>query len=184
MVYLRIETPEETNLKFLTSKARVAPLVKQPIPRPEIVSAFILARLIARVKTVLEGLILISHVRCWTDSKVALYWIRGEDHEWKQFAQNRVCEIRSLVPPTAWSHCSSKGNSADIASRGKSPAALAESMRLPEPEWFKFKEQVREVDLSDLEDQVPTETLQELKAKHHSQEPTNLSLLAESSTIF
>ena len=85
VVYLRIETPEETHLKFLTSKTRVAPLVKQPIPRLELLSALILARLIARVKTVLEGLILISYVRCWTDSKVALYWIRGEDREWKQF---------------------------------------------------------------------------------------------------
>ena len=183
VVYLRIETTEETHLKFLTSKTRVAPLVKQTIPRLELLSALILARLIARVKTVLEGLIRISHVRCWTDSKVALYWIRGEDREWKQFVQNRVCEIRSLVPPTAWSHCSSKDNPADTASRGKSPAALAESRWFPGPEWLKFKEQVKEVELSNLDDQVPAETLQELKAKHHCQEPTNLSLLAESSTI-
>jgi len=56
-------------------------------------------------------------------------------------------------------------------------------MWLPGPEWLKFKEHVKEVELSDLEDQVPTETLQERKAKHHSQESKNLSLLAESSTI-
>ena len=53
----------------------------------------------------------------------------------------------------------------------------------PRPKWLKFKEQVEEVELSDLEDQVPPESLQELKAKHHSQEPTSLSLLIESSTI-
>ena len=168
-MYLRIETPEDTHLKLLTSKASVAPSVKQTVPRVELLSAFILARLIARVKTVLEGFIRISHVRCWTDSKVALYWIRGEDREWKQFVRNRVCEIRSLVPLTAWSHCSTKENPADIASSGKSPAALAESMWLPGLEWLKFKEQVKEAELSDLEDQGPTENLQERKAKHHSQ---------------
>ena len=73
VVYLRIETTEETHLTFLTSKTRVALLVKQTIPRLELLSALILARLIARVKTVLEGLIRISHVRSWADSKVALY---------------------------------------------------------------------------------------------------------------
>ena len=49
---------EETHLTFLTSKTRVAPLVKQTIPRLELLLALILARLIASVKTVLEGLTL------------------------------------------------------------------------------------------------------------------------------
>jgi len=101
VVYLKIETPDKTYLKFVTSKTRVAPLVEKIIPRHELLSALILARLISHVRTVLEEFILISHVRCWSDSEVALCWIRGEDRKWKQFVQNRVCEIRSLVPPNA-----------------------------------------------------------------------------------
>ena len=49
---------EETHLTLLASKTRVAPLVKQTIPRLELLLALILARLIASVKTVLEGLTL------------------------------------------------------------------------------------------------------------------------------
>ena len=131
VVHLKIETADETYLKF------VAPLVEQTIPRLELLSALILARLISHIKSVLEEVIPISHVRCWSDSEVALYWIRGENREWKQFVQNRVCEIRSLVPPDAWSHCSSKDNPADIASRGTSPAILAESTWVSGPDWFK-----------------------------------------------
>ena len=124
VVYLKIETADETYLKFVTSKTRVAPLVEQTIPRLQLLSALILVRLISHNQSVLEEVIPMSHVRCWSDSEVALYWIhiRGENREWKQFVQNRVCEIRRLVPPDAWSHCSSKDNPADIASRGTSPA--------------------------------------------------------------
>ena len=57
-----------------------------------------------------EELIPISHLRCRRGSEVALCWIRGEDRELTQFVQNRVREIRRLVPPTARGHCSSKEN--------------------------------------------------------------------------
>ena len=134
VVYLRIETAEDVQLKFVTSKTRVAPLVKQTIPRLELLSALILARLISHVRSSLKEFIQISHVRCWTDYEVALHWIRGESRKWKQFVQNRALEIRSLIPPEAWSHCSSKDNPADIPLSGTSPAALSESMWFPGPE--------------------------------------------------
>lgn len=107
VVYLRIEIPEGTYLRFVTSKTRVAPLVEQTIPRLELLSALILARLVSHVRSALESFIPISHVRCRSDSEVTLHWIRGEDHKWKQFVQNWLCEIRSLVPSHASSHCSS-----------------------------------------------------------------------------
>lgn len=63
VVYLKIETADETYLKFVTSKTRVAPLVEQTIPRLELLSALILARLISHIQSVLEEVIPISHVR-------------------------------------------------------------------------------------------------------------------------
>ncbi|XP_015774440.1 PREDICTED: uncharacterized protein LOC107352643 [Acropora digitifera] len=92
VVYLKIKTVDETYLKFVTSKTRVAPLVEQTIPRLELLSALILARLISHIQSVLEEVNPIPHVTCWSDSEVALYWIRGEDREWKQFVQNRVAK--------------------------------------------------------------------------------------------
>ena len=114
VVYLRIETAEDVQLKFVTSKTRVAPLVKQTIPRLELLSALILARLISHVRSSLKEFIQISQVRCWTDSEVALHWIRGESRKWKQFLQNRALEIRSLIPPEA---CHQKGASTGAEGR-------------------------------------------------------------------
>ena len=54
VVYLKIETVDKTYLKFLTSKTRVAPLVEKTIPRHELLSALILARLISHIRSVLE----------------------------------------------------------------------------------------------------------------------------------
>ena len=39
----------------------------------------------------------LSNPVCFTDSKVALYWIQGVKHEWKQFDENGVATIRNLV---------------------------------------------------------------------------------------
>ena len=46
-----------------------------------------------------------TRTKCFTDSKVALFRIRGLEKEWKQFIQNRVNEIRKLVPGECWDHC-------------------------------------------------------------------------------
>lgn len=141
LVYLKTETADEIYLRFVTSKTRVAQLVEQTIPRLELSSALILAGLVSHVQSDLEEFSPVSHVRCLSDSEVALYWTREEDREWKQFVKNRVCDIRSLFPPNAWSHCSRKDNPADIASRRLSPTVLAESTWVSGPDWLKsYKE--------------------------------------------
>lgn len=66
-------------------------------------------------------------VRCYTDSQVALYWIRGKEKEWKPFVQNRVQEIRRNVHPNFWSHCPGRSNPADLPSRGLGMIELAVS---------------------------------------------------------
>ena len=68
----------------------------------------------------------ITDLTCWTDSKVALAWIKGEEREWKPFVQNRVNEIRTLVPVNSWRHCRGKNNPANIPSRGMSQSELSE----------------------------------------------------------
>ncbi|XP_071517674.1 uncharacterized protein [Panulirus ornatus] len=55
---------------------------------------------------------------CWTDSKVALSWIKGDPNRWKTFVANRVTEIQSLIPPVQWKHIPGKDNPADLISRG------------------------------------------------------------------
>ncbi|XP_066940953.1 uncharacterized protein [Macrobrachium rosenbergii] len=55
---------------------------------------------------------------CWTDSTVALSWIKGDPSRWKPFVANRVMEIQSLTSPDCWYHCPGKDNPADLISRG------------------------------------------------------------------
>ena len=66
----------------------------------------------------------------------------GMDKEWKQFVQNRVTEIRELVPVQSWRHCPVAQNPAGITSRGASPAELREKydLWLYEPAWLSSSE--------------------------------------------
>ena len=68
--------PEQAH--FVASKTRVSPLTKQTIPWLELLSCLLLARLITHVKAVLTTVIKIQLGLCLTDSKVALFWIRGK----------------------------------------------------------------------------------------------------------
>eukprot|EP00795_Rhopilema_esculentum_P011332 gene11332-biopygen11586 len=70
----------QTNL--VMSKSRVAPLTKMSIPRLELLSALILARLIVTVNNALSPICHVKVMRCWTDSITTLHWIRGDAKEW------------------------------------------------------------------------------------------------------
>lgn len=76
-------------------------------------------------------------LQCFTDSRVALYWIQGTDKEWKPFVRNRVAEIRQKVSPEQWSHCPGETNPADLPSRGLSLLELSVSkLWRHDPEWL------------------------------------------------
>ena len=127
VVYLRIETMQGISTQLVMSKTRVAPLKRSTIPRLELLAALILARLVVRVKEALQPVAQVNEVFCWTDSMTTLHWIKGIDKEYKQFVQNRVTEIRQLIPIESWNHCPGYENPADLPSRGMSAEALQES---------------------------------------------------------
>ena len=110
---------------------------------------------------------------CFTDSQVALFWVRGVDKDWKPFVQNRVEEIRRLVVPVqCWSHCPGKDNPADIPSRGLTPIELSLSKLWRNgPEWLTTK---LECYTSDSDADIPEECLMEMKA---SDKPNTLHSL-------
>ena len=110
--------------QFLACKTRVAPLQSITIPRLELLSALLLARLINTVSSALESSLPALEMECYTDSTVALHWIKGTGREWKAFVQNRVEENRKKVPPERWKHCSGATNPADLPSRGSTIAEL------------------------------------------------------------
>ena len=107
----------EIYAKLIASKSRVAPLKKLTMPRLELMSATLLARLVHTVKSALKLHLEISRTTYWLDSKTALCWIQNQG-EWKQFVRHRVNEILQLSKKHDWRHCPGEDNVADIGSRG------------------------------------------------------------------
>ena len=137
-MYLVTESESGVQVDFVIGKTKVSPLKSQTIPQLELLSAVLLARLIHSVAESIQDDLQLSSLCCYTDSTVALHWIQGTDKCWKTFVQNRVSEIRTLVPLENWAHCSGRENPADLPSRGLTMQELAASnLWLNGPVWLK-----------------------------------------------
>lgn len=175
VIYLLMKGDSESYSCLVASKTRVAPLSKQTIPRLELISALLLSKLISQVSTALKDELPLEPPRCYTDSKVALYWIRGENKEWKQFIQNRVTSIRRLCPQQLWDHCDGSSNPADIPSRGRSLSdETTLTLWLNGPQWLHCGKEPGQQSSDSSSGNMPEECLAELK---------NSTTAAESSTF-
>lgn len=126
--YIKVE--DKDKIRLLCSKTRVAPDPKKSVstPRLELLSNLLLARLGEYVEKALNTEF---EKILWTDSAIALWWIKGEAGRWKQFVHNRVMEIREKIPTDSVRHCPGLQNPADIASRGASVRQL-----IDKPDWW------------------------------------------------
>ena len=155
-VYLLCKQESVTRAQLLTSKTRVAPLKEQSIPRLELTSARILARLVETVKKALENQVQIRNTTLWLDSTTALLWIKNVG-EWKPFVQNRVKEILRLTSRNDWRYCPTGCNPADIGSRGIKASKLKDNQLWREgPDWLATNQWPNE-----MPNATPEETEQE-----------------------
>lgn len=119
VVYLRTITDSgAVHLSFLCAKTRVAPLKRISIPRLELCAAVLLSDLLSAVESVYRDLLRVSSVFAYTDSTVALSWIRSSPHKWTTFVSNRITYVQERLSSSQWSHVASERNPADWASRG------------------------------------------------------------------
>ena len=140
VIYLVYTTNTGRYTRMLTSKTRVAPLKELSIPRLELMSALMLARLMSNVETALSHQAGVKRSRLWLDSMTALHWIMNRG-EWKQFVRHRVNEILKLSEKGDWSHCPGEENPADIGSRGVAAQELKQSeLWWHGPMWLKERE--------------------------------------------
>ena len=117
------------------------------------------ARLISDIADSLSTRIDLKESKCFTDSQVTLFWIKGTGKDWKPFVQNRVNEVRKLVPAECWDHYSGKENPADIPSRGLTPLELSVSQVWNNgPEWLKTS-----INVTPLQEKIPELCVAELK---------------------
>ena len=121
---------------IVTSKSKVAPLKETSIPRLELLGAFILSKLILRVRSVMERLLVVTRIHCWTDSMVVLYWLNSK-RDLKQFVRNRVNKIKDRVEVSNWKHCPGKENPSDLLTRGTwSRDEFFNGLWLRGPDWL------------------------------------------------
>ena len=110
------------------------------MPRLELLSSLLAIRLGEAVRKALH----IEHwkITYWSDSLVALGWIRGEPSRWRPFVKNQVETIQSVSKKEWWRHCPGLQNPADLASRGApAPALVNSQLWWNGPEWLKLEEE-------------------------------------------
>ena len=143
VAYLRV-VANNAVVRLLSAKTKVCPLSsihesstndsteKPPdftIPRKELVSCLLGARM---AKVIIETLAMDDlTVFYWSDSMIALSWIRGTNRKWKQFVTNRVDQIKKLSNPRNWRFVKGTENVADMATRGVEMKKLIKS-----EEWW------------------------------------------------
>lgn len=124
VIYLTVPT-DSTSFKsqLLTSKSRVAPLKSLTIPRLELSACLLLAQLVQKVLGAIRHPV--DSVKLWSDSTIALAWIKTSPHLLKTFVSNRVAQIQELSKDFQWQHIPSEHNPADLISRGLDAKTLA-----------------------------------------------------------
>ncbi|XP_017875054.1 uncharacterized protein LOC108621956 [Ceratina calcarata] len=123
-VYMRVAYAEDTSTVLLVAKTKVAPVKAVSVPRLELCGAVLLAKLLVTVK---NGLDVTTTITAWTDSSVALCWIKGHASLWKPFVAHRVATIQGHIPSNCWRHVGTASNPADLATRGIQPSELLSS---------------------------------------------------------
>ncbi|GFT99838.1 uncharacterized protein TNCV_748971 [Trichonephila clavipes] len=137
---IRYKANSDFHVNLVSSKARIAPLKKLNLPRLELLATLIGARLLETLSKVFK----ITNNYMFSDSIVALSWIRGYAKQWKPFVSNQVHEIQDLTNPQNWRFVKGEQNPADIVSSGCRGEELLKNRRLyiwHGPHWFTLSDE-------------------------------------------
>ena len=121
---------------LVMARNRVVPLRTMTIPKLELMSALVGARLCDHV---------LSNLQCiraylWSDSQIVLNWLSSEKTT-TTFVKNRVKNIRELTSNHQWRYCPTETNLAAILSRGMSYDKFKDSnLWMHGPAWITDEE--------------------------------------------
>lgn len=115
--YLRLTNiAGEIHVTLVLGKSRVTPLKQVTIPRLELASATLAAKMDRLLRSELQ--LELEPSAFWTDSESVVKNIRNETRRFKTYVAKRILDIRELSDKDQWRHISSKENPADDVSRG------------------------------------------------------------------
>ncbi|XP_055522525.1 uncharacterized protein LOC129716715 [Wyeomyia smithii] len=130
VAYLRAVFKGEVRCCLVMSRAKVAPLKRQSIPRLEFMAAVLGARMSQTILA--KHTLKIDRCILWTDSWTVCSWISSDQHKFKQNVVFKVGEILELTRVTDWRWIPTKLNVADLLTKwGRTPFLHSDG------EWFK-----------------------------------------------
>ncbi|XP_053687000.1 uncharacterized protein LOC128736541 [Sabethes cyaneus] len=138
-LYLRTTCSDGTfQCSLIAAKAKVAPLKPITIPKLELQGCILGARMAKFVQA--NHTISISRRILWTDSSVALSWIRADPRNYRPFVANRVGEILETTTVDEWRWVPTESNPADEATKWGSGPYFGNSMWYNGPEFLRQPE--------------------------------------------
>ena len=146
VIYMRGFLANNKNplVSYVISKARVAPVKTETLPRLELTACVLGCRMAKFVINALARKDIKSYF--WTDSKICLGWIKQGPHKCKTYVSNRVKEITEFMSTEFWQYCPTHKNPADLVTRG---LPVMEFLR--EQVWIRGPDELSGVKVSFIE---------------------------------
>ncbi|XP_057297885.1 uncharacterized protein LOC130628870 [Hydractinia symbiolongicarpus] len=136
VIYAKIRTNLGVSVSLVTAKTKVAPLKPHSVPRLELLGCALLAKLMSHVLNAINGRLKVDRFFGWSDSEVALCWLKGKLKQWKPWVENRVVYVRSVIPSESWFHVSTIHNPSDIPTRPDKIGDFNSNLWLNGPEFL------------------------------------------------
>lgn len=106
---------------FLLAKTRLAPMNPPTLPQMELTAVTIAARMARFLLTTFSEEVDISRVYLWSDSQITIHWLKTTKlSKAKIYVQQRVKEIKTLIPNAHVKFVAGADNPADLLTRGLS----------------------------------------------------------------
>ena len=90
------------------------------MPRLDLLSCLVLSELMVTVKNAVEGELKIERIHCWSDSLVALFWVKSRNKLWEAWVPRRVKKVQKNVGKEVRQYVKTNKNSAETGKREKS----------------------------------------------------------------
>lgn len=149
VIYSRVKINDEYVVRLIAAKGRVCPLKSK-------INLEIGSKIITMPKLELEAILLLTQLYsmvvrnfdeletsfiAYTDSAVALAWVRNPDKVEQKVVRRRVDSIKKVIKPSQLHWIPSADNAADHPSRGLTPEQYLECSQYTEgPAWLKDEE--------------------------------------------